>query len=1016
MADKSFTKIKSQIPISVIVHATNLVGFTLAKTLLEQGSKVILIDTFNSESKKLITELKKLGNVDFVDIKGLEDLTENIGRVDYLFYIQSEFLLKTRTFTSKDFLEESNNLNLSLKVSQKYNAKFSLISTMYFNEKLAYSMQNVNYSQPTPYSAEELQKYSETLVAEDHDKSKINARILRLGALLGKENNLEYYETLRELFEDSINKTTINIKGEGLDIHYLVNLTDAIYGILKLTFSPKTNGEVVSLCNNNDYTTLSIAYKLLELNPNATEIKFVSEPEKSFILHSQYIPAPNAEVYSWVQKKSLEESIAETLEAEYLDHNKKWDAKPTVDKTYQEKLEEIRKRQEAEEEKEKKKTATVRTPLGEFIEKIIAPLKNLSEKSKEKGEKKLDKMQILKYSLASVGLILLFVFLISPLISIGIGSFLIYQRSEKITQNVYALELDKTKDDLDFVGKNITNINSNFERLKWIFTITGQKEIFTNTSQLIYATQNAIDGTREIAVGAEPLVTYIKDFEPALDFQNELPATTREYTSLLKQLEANSGQIQSATYKLSLATNLIEDVDTSVYPQAIQKYIEEIKKYNSAIKDSINPVQNVIAFLPNLLGVDERQRYLILLQNQGELRSTGGWISSYAILGLEGGQIRELVVDDVYNLDGELKNKQLIFSAPVDMQNALGIKDWNLSLSNWDPDFPETANNAEFFVKQSGKTPEIDGVITLDVQFLQNLLEKWGGIKVPGEEEVVTKDNIHDKIFAMHEAFTPGESQKATFLANLSNEVIKKILSSDASGYKDIAEVIMKSLDQKDILVYIKDPKAQRYFAQEGWNGEINSKYLSSPFSVEWNWGGNKANLFLKRNQKITMDIVNYNDIKGTYSLFLQNNSVSSTYPQGEYTNYVRVYLPETAELQSVKGFLDSKYVTTYKDGYKIVSGWFNVPIKTTKQLEIKYEITKAEELGLINVDGNTINMPLNLYKQPGTGNDEVRVEITYPQNWSVIDTAGFSKSTLQLVQQTELDTEKNYNLKWEIK
>jgi hypothetical protein len=100
-------------------------------------------------------------------------------------------------------------------------------------------------------------------------------------------------------------------------------------------------------------------------------------------------------------------------------------------------------------------------------------------------------------------------------------------------------------------------------------------------------------------------------------------------------------------------------------------------------------------FLPDVLGVSERQRYLILLQNESELRSTGGWLTSYGIVGVEGGQIRELFVDDIYNADGALKIQGKTYTAPKSMQQALGITTWPFSLINWYPDLTETEVSAD---------------------------------------------------------------------------------------------------------------------------------------------------------------------------------------------------------------------------------------------------------------------------------------------------------------------------------
>ncbi len=1003
MQEKSFSKIKKQNPVSIIVHGTNTLGENLAKILLEQGSKVILIDKFDAKSKKLILELKKIGEADFVDIEGLEDLMKNIGRVDYLFYLQSEFLLNNESFTSKDFLEESNNLNLCLKVAQKYNAKISLLTSVHLNERLA---QDPNTNQPSTYSAEELQKYSETLTAEYHDKSKINARILRIGAILGKENNIDRFPKLNQLFEDSVKNSAINITGEGLYIHYLIDLSDLLYGILKLTFSSLTNGEVISLCNNNEYTTLSIAYKLLELNPNATEIKFLPNTEKRPVLHNQYVPAPNAQEYDWKQRKSLERSISDTLEAKYLEYNKKWEKQPLTEDSYKERLEEIR-RKKTTKINRRGNSDLVATPMGEAFSKAFSPFKKISFKEF------LSPKKIGKNVLLTLGLLLIFYFLLYPAISIGAGTFGVYRSSKNLTENISDFKNPDIEKDLKSINKNFKHIAKSFEQLHWLFSLTQKSEMYDEVSLLLHGLDTGSEGLITLAEGTQPLTTYMSEFEPALGFQEDLPTTTREYSNLLKDLEKNSDQISESAHKISEALKIAKNIDKELYPKSFQPKLEEIQEMAKEIEKQIEPIPHIIKFLPESLGINGRKRYLVLLQNPGELRSTGGWISSYALVGIEGGQIRELVVDDVYNLDGELKNQGKVFAPPLEMGKYLEVKNVGLSLANWDPSFPEVAKNSEFFVKEAGKAHKVDGVFTIDIYLLQDLLDQWGGIYIPGESDLITSENLHEKIFSLHESFTPGESQKATFLTKLADEVLRKVFSSGFADNKDVFSVLVNALESKNMLLYLDNMQAQQYFSEKGWAGEISSsKHLFYPFSVEWNWGANKANLYLEREQRIKAEIKNINEIKYNYSLILKNNSTSKTYPQGEYKNYLRVYIPQDAEILSTDGFKDDKYTTHYEKGFKVLAGWFNVPVSTTKELQIEYSLDSAESL--FTTEGNSIFLNSTLFKQPGTSrNDSARIEIVYPNNWLLIDQGNFDKARIQLIQQVKLDSEKNFMLEW---
>ena len=214
------------------------------------------------------------------------------------------------------------------------------------------------------------------------------------------------------------------------------------------------------------------------------------------------------------------------------------------------------------------------------------------------------------------------------------------------------------------------------------------------------------------------------------------------------------------------------------------------------------------------------------------------------------------------------------------------------------------------------------------------------------------------------------------------------------------------------MLVYFEDIKAQQYFSQKGWTGEIDSqRYSFAPFSVEWNWGANKANLYLEREQRIKAEILNINEINYEYSLILRNNSVSKTYPQGEYKNFLRVYLPKNAEVEDVQGFEAGDYETELSSDFKILSGWFNIPTSSTKELTVEYSVKNSE---LFETEKDSITLSSTIFKQPGTSRDDLlRMEIVYPYNWTFIKAKYFDQVRMQLIKQIKLEKDQSFKIEW---
>jgi len=993
MAKSKNFKVKSQIPLSVIFHGGDYLGFLLAQTLTEQGSQVVIIDKFTSETKKYTSQLKKDGNVTFINLKNAKSFLENLPRIDYLYYNLYGELNRNTTLESKDFLTETDNLNTALKSAQKSKAKISLLTSLRLNRELANRINNENLSQPSPYSNIELQKYCENLTAEFRDQTKANLRIIRLGTLLGKGVDKIEDPQLHKLFFDGVNRNQIEIVGEGLDIHNIIEESDAVYGILKLTFSEKTKGEVISLANKNDYTTLSIAYKLLELNVTAQSIKFVTNEDAKLVLQDLYVPAPNASKYGWKQQSSLEDTLIDQIHNYYNLSDKKWNIPEQKDLA------------------ETKSVVEIETKKG----KIFNRLKNIF--NTDKNQKLFTEINYGKISLIttlSILIILLIYFLLSPLIGIGIGSWVIYSNVDKLKSNTVSYNFSEAQKNINTIKEHFTRIKRNTQRLHWAFQIFNRNDLFAEIDKTFLGLDYILDSSDSLLVGLEPLALYIKDFEPAINFDSKTPNTTKEYREYLNLIEEYSYLTSDGAYKLDLGNKIISSVVVEYFPQFSQEYILELKSLISDLSQTVESIDSVISFIPDILGNSERKRFLILLQNEGEIRSTGGWLSSYAILGVEGGQIRELFVDDIYNADGFLQVQNKRFNPPLSLVKALETTDYSFSLVNWDPDLYNVMLESESFISALGKGDDLDGIITMDISFIQKLLDHWGGIEVPGENELITSDNLYSKIFEMHEEFTPGSNRKSTFLTNLANETVTKLLSSNFSQYKDTLTVFENGLNEKHLQAVFKNAGATRFFDSNNWDGRLDSKYVSAPIAIDWNWGGNKANLYIQRNHSLNIQI-DEKDITYTYEINVVNESTTNTYPEGDYINYSRIYIPAGSKLLSLKGLEDNEYDIYNDGGYIVVGGWFNTLAGESNILTIKYSVSK-NALGTyfpLSIQNDNVFFDINIYKQPGTKRESFVFNIEYPETWNVIESNDLTSISNQLNRRFDLISDTYFEISW---
>ena len=169
-----------------------------------------------------------------------------------------------------------------------------------------------------------------------------------------------------------------------------------------------------------------------------------------------------------------------------------------------------------------------------------------------------------------------------------------------------------------------------------------------------------------------------------------------------------------------------------------------------------------IPILAKLLAEGEHKEYLVLLQNNMELRPTGGFLGSYARVSFTDGYLETIKVEDIYVPDGQLPG---YVEPPAPIKQYLNSNGWLLRDSNWDPDFSQAAPIIEWFFEQ-GKEPEAEGVVAVNLFVAQDLMRAVGPVYLADYQETVTAENLFAKTQAHSEVgFFPGSTQKRDWLS-----------------------------------------------------------------------------------------------------------------------------------------------------------------------------------------------------------------------------------------------------------
>lgn len=370
-------------------------------------------------------------------------------------------------------------------------------------------------------------------------------------------------------------------------------------------------------------------------------------------------------------------------------------------------------------------------------------------------------------------------------------------------------------------------------------------------------------------------------------------------------------------------------------------------------------------------------KYIVLLQNNTELRPTGGFAGSYAVIDTDDKGIKQIRVQDIYEPDGKLPGH---VEPPYPIQEAFGQGWWKLRDANWDPDFASAAGAMKWFFEQGGES-NIAGIIGVNLDLLDQILKITGPIRLMTYDETVTDKNLYTLAQKYAEARIEGnKTDKRGFLGAVGTALEIRIRNAKLNEIIKLAGLIFGELKKEEILVWMDNPEIQKEIEFRKWGGRLEAGWSGGDYLyiVESNLGANKANCCIDRN--ITVQVDSHSLSKTITIEWHNNNEFENPKPPvfwgGDYRNYVRVIIPKGFEVQRLKaaekelrpatekdfvvanalrqGISDDIYVVEERQDLQIIGFWAVVGAGKTEKAEI--ELSGQENNNLV------------LKHQPGSG------------------------------------------------
>jgi len=359
------------------------------------------------------------------------------------------------------------------------------------------------------------------------------------------------------------------------------------------------------------------------------------------------------------------------------------------------------------------------------------------------------------------------------------------------------------------------------------------------------------------------------------------------------------------------------------------------------------------------------RKYLILLQNNLELRPGGGFLGQFATVEIKNGEILSYEVEDSNNLDNTYKSDRLL---PAKLQKYLSdTKKWKFRDSNYSPDFPTNVESALHFYDLSGRDADFDGVIAMNGSLFEDILkitgpisltkkdyEKYGEFTSDGglmklqrivEEPVfraderkkcenklkklnVSKDDDrwedcqYDEDGKKKKKMNHGQRAARKYVIDVIAKAIVPKLAK-ISNIEPMIKMVTENLNEKDIQFWFKDSELQTMAREANWAGKVDENWDGDYVMIsDANIGALKSDFFMKRSMEYKVD-------------FTGKSAEANDVAAGRMVRYIS---PEIKEQVMAGTFKTSKPLATARMIYEntaLTASYFNMDYHSLTRLYV---------------------------------------------------------------------------------
>jgi hypothetical protein len=241
-----------------------------------------------------------------------------------------------------------------------------------------------------------------------------------------------------------------------------------------------------------------------------------------------------------------------------------------------------------------------------------------------------------------------------------------------------------------------------------------------------------------------------------------------------------STQLQPVASNLHRGSQRLGAVSRRWLPGPLARDLKQLDSQLAAADAGLQAADRGLIMAPGMLGAAGPRRYFLAVQNNAEVRGTGGLVGAYAVLRIDRGSISL----DAVGTDRDFRTGTVpLADLGPDYAERYGTGGPTLwSAAGLSPDWPSAGTvMARLWEAQGGG--HLDGVIGLDPRAIAGLLSVTGPVTVQGRR--IASANVAD--FVMRDEYVESDvpqTERKDVLADLALALYQRVV---AGGYDTVA-------------------------------------------------------------------------------------------------------------------------------------------------------------------------------------------------------------------------------------